>query len=263
MPTASPARGFRPGGRPRRPGRGGPAARWSPGRCRCARTPRTPRRGPRRCPAACRSGGWWGWPMMWTRRFSQARTTRRVIASRPRPQWECTESMPRWNPWRNASGQSTLPSGPMSTSMPCRSRSPRCSPSSGRTRSRWARIGVSPRGGPRHHLLQRGEAVGEVAVSVQVAPDAAVRDHGGRFAAQPTVGHRCVPHVRPCPVRARLAPATEATRFRACRDSRPWGSFDDGTLGRGTCLVRARGAVNHRLSVRQLLYQRPLLACRP
>ena len=69
--------------------------------------------------------------------FSQAATNRRVISARGCSKWECTEATHRSNPAKKSASQSTEPSGPMFSSVPCRSSRLL---SRARTRSRWASI---------------------------------------------------------------------------------------------------------------------------
>ena len=69
-----------------------------------------------------------------------ARSIRRVISSRGWVKCECTEATHRSKPSRNSAGQSTSPSGPMFSSVPCSSRIPPYWPSRRRTSARWASI---------------------------------------------------------------------------------------------------------------------------
>ena len=57
--------------------------------------------------------------MMFTSGFSQARRNRRVISARGWSKCECTDATQTSNPARISSGQSTVPSGPMFSSVPC------------------------------------------------------------------------------------------------------------------------------------------------
>src|SRR6266478_3031467 len=56
--------------------------------------------------------------------FSQAAMNRLVISTRGCSKWECTEATQMSNPARKSASQSTEPSGPMLSSVPCSSTSP-------------------------------------------------------------------------------------------------------------------------------------------
>ncbi len=62
---------------------------------------------------------------------------RLVISARGCSKWECTKATQMSNPARKSAPQSTEPSGPMLSSVPCSSS---MVVSSARTRSRWASI---------------------------------------------------------------------------------------------------------------------------
>jgi len=78
-----------------------------------------------------------GWPMTLTCGFSHAAMNRLVISVRESSKCECTEATQMSNPARKSASQSTEPSGPMLSSVPCSSTRPpaRCA-ASARTCSR-------------------------------------------------------------------------------------------------------------------------------